>query len=66
MERQPRCRLATASRRRRASRAKRFRAKPRFLPRFETTPDIGQVPEQSAWSWLTYQNGVGSFWTRTL
>ena len=35
MERQPYRRLATASRRRRASRAKQFRANLRFLPRIE-------------------------------
>jgi hypothetical protein len=66
MERQPRCRLAKASCRRRASRAKRFRAKLRFLPRFEKKPEIGQVPEYSALSWSFYQNGVDLFRTRTL
>jgi hypothetical protein len=66
MERQPRCRLATASCRRRASRANRFRAKLRFLPRFEKEMEIGQVPEYSALSWSIYQNDVGIFWTRTL
>jgi hypothetical protein len=45
MERQPRRRLATASRRRRTSRANRFRANHGFLPRFENMSEIGQVPE---------------------
>ena len=37
-----------------------------FLPRFEKKPEIGQVPERSAWSWLIYQTDVGIFWTMTL
>jgi hypothetical protein len=61
MERQPRCRLATASRRRRACRANRFRAKLRFLSRFEKKPEIGQVPEYSALSWSIYHTDVGIF-----
>jgi hypothetical protein len=66
MKRQPRRRLATASSRRRASRASRFRANLRFLPRFENKSEIGQVPERSAWSWSNHQTGVGVVWQKTL
>jgi len=51
---------------RRASRANRFRANLRSLPRFEKKSDIGHVPERSALSWSNYQTGVGVFWQKTL
>jgi len=64
MDCQPSRLLATASRRRRAFRANRFRAKLRFLPCFEGNSETGHMPERRALSWSNDQTGVGVFGKR--